>query len=141
MSQKPWKLHPAIAALRSQINTAWPDRSKASDGTIGDAAHSARASDHNPNEDGLVCAIDITDDPANGCDAGALADALRASRDKRLKYVIFSGRLFSSTFHPWRWRVYTGPNKHTKHVHISVNANADASPWQITQPSTVKERE
>jgi len=45
--------------LRDQVNRRWPRRDKASDGWIGDRAHSERISDHNPNKAGVVHAIDI----------------------------------------------------------------------------------
>jgi hypothetical protein len=41
----------------------FPERSKESDGSIGNAEHSARQSDHNPDQFGIVRAIDITNDP------------------------------------------------------------------------------
>lgn len=99
-----------------------PLRSKASDGTIGNAEHAARESDHNPNSAGIVCAMDITNDPDHGIDSEKLANALLASRDPRIKYVISnrkiaSGRLGPS---PWVWRPYRGANPHNHHMHISV---------------------
>jgi len=60
--------------LRDQINRRWPKRDKASDGWIGDRAHSERISDHNPNKAGVVHAIDIDEGLgtyANGRTAGA----------------------------------------------------------------------
>lgn len=117
-----WRLARSLEDLRSRINTIAPRRSKASDGTIGDPAHRARTSDHNPNADGVVCALDITHDPAGGCDAGAIAESLRQSKDPRIKYVIWNKRIFSSTMQPWVWRPYTGTNPHQKHVHVSVKS-------------------
>ncbi len=123
-----WTLHPALIQLRDQINQRWPNRSKKSDGTIGDTAHSSRASDHNPDERGVVHAMDVTHDPS-GCDASKLAEVLRLSKDSRLKYCIFAGRIFSSTVQPWTWRPYSGSNPHNKHVHVSVGG--DQVPWTI----------
>lgn len=131
---KNWTLHPALAKLRDQIDARWPDRSRASDGTIGNTAHAARKSDHNPDANGVVCAMDITHDPGPpfqpiGCDGQYIAEMLRVSRDPRIKYVIWDHRIFSSTVQPWVWRPYTGANPHTKHVHISVGG--DQPPWSI----------
>lgn len=117
-----WRIAESLAKLRDQLDDAFPQRSKASDGVIGDTAHSSRASDHNPNRSGVVTAIDITHDPRNGVDAGKLADALRSSRDDRIKYIISNARICSGSGgpQPWVWRRYTGSNAHRKHVHLSV---------------------
>ncbi|HVG24904.1 MAG TPA: hypothetical protein VND45_12165 [Thermoanaerobaculia bacterium] len=138
-----WRVAKALLALREQVNAMAPNRRKKSDGTIGDAAHASRASDHNPwvrdGATGVVTAMDITNDPDGGCDAGALANALLASRDPRIKYVIFNRRIASyqqkGTAAPFQWRPYAGSNPHTHHVHISVRevqtAYDSTSPWTI----------
>jgi hypothetical protein len=130
-----YRIAKSLDTLRRQINEKYPQRSKASDGWIGDTAHSARASDHNPNEAGVVCAFDVTNDPANGCNAQDLAETLRTNRDPRLAYVISNSQIFSSTVSPWVWRPYNGANKHNKHCHISVKQSAalydDPSPWAL----------
>ena len=123
-----WRVAKSLLALRRQVDAKAPRRSKASDGTIGDAAHATRSSDHNPwvrdGAMGVVTAMDITHDPANGCDAGALAESIRASRDARVKYIIWNRRIASSSViggvAAWTWRPYSGSNPHSKHVHISV---------------------
>lgn len=128
-----WRLAKSLENLRAQINAAYPNRSKTSDGTVGDSAHRARPSDHNPNFAGVVCALDITHDPANGVDAGTLAEKLRASGDPRIKYIISNHRIANSG---QPWRRYTGSNPHTMHVHISVAGSAnlydDTSDWPIS---------
>lgn len=120
-----WRLAESLKTLRDQINQAAPRRSKISDGTIGDTAHSKRASDHNP-VGGVVKALDITHDPLDGCDAGKIVEALRGSKDPRIKYLIFRSRIanFQSTAGTpaWAWRKYNGTNPHDKHFHISVRA-------------------
>lgn len=127
------RLARALVALRDQINAKWPSRSKASDGWIGDTAHGSRRSDHNPNAAGVVCALDITHDPAHGLDASRLAETLRASRDARLGYVISNGRIANPAISGGAWRKYSGANPHNKHCHVSVKQSAslydDARAW------------
>jgi lysozyme family protein len=125
----------SLDVLRAQIDAKYPNRSKLSDGWIGDTAHRARPSDHNPNAAGVVTALDITHDPAHGVDTWALAEILRANKDPRIKYVISNGRIFSSVVSPWQWRPYTGANKHAHHIHVSVMGDAAlyelATPWTL----------
>lgn len=142
-SIRPWRVAKSLDALLKQVNTKAPSRSKASDGSIGDAAHASRSSDHNPwiieSGVGVVTARDITHDPAHGCDAGVLAETIRTSKDTRVKYIIWNRRIASSsaigTRPAWEWRPYTGTNPHNHHVHISVKsdkANYDStSDWTI----------
>jgi hypothetical protein len=123
-----WRMSKALEILRSQINVLAPNRSKISDGGIGDAAHQSRTSDHNPwvrdKGIGVVTARDFTHDPAHGCDAGLLAESLRKGRDPRVKYVIWNRRIFTAApkggIPGWTWRSYSGSNPHSKHVHVSV---------------------
>lgn len=130
-----WRVAKSLLTLRDQVNALAPGRDKSSDGTIGDEAHQSRNSDHNPNADGVVTAMDITHDPSHGVDSGALAEMLRIAQDPRIKYVISNRRIFSSKISPWRWRPYDGANAHTKHVHVSVLN--DSSLYDNTQPWAV----
>jgi hypothetical protein len=123
-----WRVAKSLLKLREEINAKYPGRNKASDGTIGDLAHCPGSSDHCPNivdvGVGVVTAMDITHDPVHGLDAGAVADALCASRDPRIKYIISNARIASSYPSdgqpPFVWRTYTGANPHRAHFHISV---------------------
>lgn len=134
-----WRLARSLEQLRSQVNAKWPGRSKQSDGSIGNADHASRSSDHNPWVDGsVVSAIDITHDPKSGCDSYALAAALVASQDPRLKYIISNGKICSGSAQStpaWIWRKYTGANRHDHHVHISVKADKahydNTDPWSF----------
>jgi len=109
-------LAPSLVALFNEIDARWPNRSKVHDGWIGDAAHAARASDHNPDYSagGVVRAIDIT---RVGVDVDALLLAL--IRDPRVWYVIFNRRIASRT-HGWVWKPYAGASPHTEHIHVSI---------------------
>lgn len=125
-----WFLSPALAQLRKQIDEMYPDRKRVSDGTIGDAAHAARKSDHNPDWDsnGIVRALDLT---AEGLPVSELIRHIIA--DKRTRYVISNGLIWQ-VVDP-HWRKYTGANKHDRHFHISIRDVAghdmDASPWDL----------
>jgi hypothetical protein len=44
-----WYLAPALTVGRAEVNRRWPKRDLTSDGTVGDEAHQATRSDHNPN--------------------------------------------------------------------------------------------
>lgn len=121
-----WYIAKSLEVLRVQLNALAPHRSTVSDGGIGDPAHSARTSDHNPTAAGQVCARDFTHDPAGGLDCHWLARALVASRDPRIKYVIWDRKILDTRpgFSPWQWKPYSGTNPHTKHLHLSVHSGA-----------------
>lgn len=127
-----WRLAKSLDRLRSQVNAAVPGRSKASDGSVGDLAHSARKSEHNPDANGVVRAIDITHDPKGGFDSYVFAEYLRKTADKRVYYIISNGRI-ANPGQPWR--KYTGSNPHDHHVHISVVSDPklydDTRDWDI----------
>jgi hypothetical protein len=122
---RPWRVAGCLLTLRSEINVAYPKRDKASDGTIGDADHATRASDHNPwvidrNGIGVVRAFDCDVD---GIPAAAIVEKIRklgAAGDVRLRggYLIFNGQITKADWSGWV--KYTGPNKHTLHWHLSV---------------------
>ena len=125
------RLSKAAIQLREQIDDAFPDRDRTSDGWLGDARHSTRKSDHNPDADGWVRAIDIDRD-LNGKGRKPdvmpdLADQIRLagkSGDKRIAYVLFNGKI-ASPRKAWAWRTYDGINKHNHHAHISFTQKGD----------------
>ena len=130
-----YQIAPAAAAILTQATALWPNRSRASDGTIGDQAHAARVSDHNPGHNGLVHAADLTHDPANGVDCNALSEQIKD--DPRVKYVIWNRRIYNPTISR-TWRPYTGSNPHDHHMHVSVTdaGENDTSPWFTPTPTT-----
>lgn len=110
----------SLVHLRDQVNAASQSRSKTSDGWIGDTSHQAHKSDHNPDENGLVYALDITNDPMHGVISHDIADALRLSKDARLQYVISNGMIANMDIQDGAWRKYNGPSPHDHHCHVSV---------------------
>jgi hypothetical protein len=122
----------AIAALR-QATAHFPKRKKASDGLLPSAAHVHQ----NPNSDhNSGFAVDVTHDPAKGIDCTIAYVDLQ--NDPRVKYLIFQGRIWSREKGD---RDYTGPNKHHKHLHISIKEGCgnDTSPWfpWLPQPKAI----
>lgn len=118
----------AIAVLR-QATAIWPKRKKASDGLLPSAAHVHQ----NPNSDhNSGFAVDITHDPVNGVDCSFAF--IKLQQDKRVKYLIFKGKIWSKEKGN---RDYTGSNQHNKHLHISINEGCgdDTSPWFNWMPA------
>jgi hypothetical protein len=123
--------------LRLQVDDSYLDRDRTSDGWIGDARHSARPSDHNPDwknaVEGIayVRAIDLDRDLSGKAKPDLmpdLADQIRlfAKRDKskRIAYVIFNSKIASPRT-LWRFKPYKGINPHVKHCHVSFTKKGD----------------
>jgi hypothetical protein len=129
-----WILVPCLVSLRTEFNVLSPGRDKASDGSIGDAAHAAESSDHNPDETGAtpyedsdhtneVHAIDVDKDlRKTGWTMEKAVEIIvtrhRAGKDTRLQNVIYNRRIWSRSW-GWTAREYTGSNPHDKHAHFS----------------------
>jgi hypothetical protein len=117
------KATPAAIAVLRQATALCPLRKKASDGLLPSAAHVKQ----NPNSDhNSGFAVDLTHDKLGGIDCFDLFQKLR--KDPRVKYLIFSGRIWSVEKGEHE---YTGPNKHPHHIHISIKEDCgnDTSPW------------
>lgn len=130
----------AGVTLRAQLDAAFPNRDRRSDGWVGDKAHSQRASDHNPDSRGIVHAIDIDENFGTGAARdGANAEqfckellAYAASGKQgsnRIKNVVYENRVASGTYKDklrfWRWR--KGSYGHTAHIHVSFTAAAETN--------------
>lgn len=130
-----WRLTHGLDHLRSSVNARWPDRDKASDGAIGDAAHQASVSGHNPDDtagstpewsgdsDGTaeVRAWDMDDDLGEpGTTAQMLVDHLRRLPGfaSVVRYMIYNRTMYHSRdgFAP---TPYIGSSPHTEHIHFS----------------------
>lgn len=129
-SGRGWTLPPSLRALVLEANAIAPGRSKASDGSIGDAAHAARASDHNP-RNGFVHAVDLTHSPGRGFDVHARLRDIASRKDPRAQLLISNGEYWTQS--SGIWRKYKGSNPHTSHGHVSIfytsSARNNVSPW------------
>jgi hypothetical protein len=124
-----WRLSKAAAQLREQIDDCYPERSRKSDGTLGDSRHLGRKSDHNPDKNGWVRALDITSDLGVSSDETAdLVEQIRKyakkTKKKRISYIIYNGRIASPILN-WKWRKYRGSNPHKAHFHCSLTTLGD----------------
>ena len=109
-----WHLAPSLVQLRNEVNARWPRRPKGSDGTVGDTSHSARASDHNPNNRDSVDAFDIT---YPGVDPKVIIAAV--AKHPAGNYVIFNRKIYRRS-NGWKAEPYSGPSPHTTHLHVSI---------------------
>jgi len=132
------KATPAAIAVLRQATAIAPLRMKASDGLLPSNAHLKQSptSDHNTGY-----AVDLTHDPKNGIDCVEIFEKLK--EDKRVKYLIFKGQIWSKEKSKLGNRRYTGSNPHNKHLHISIESTmgADTSPWfwWLNQPKIVNQ--
>lgn len=123
-------LAPCLRRLFTEIDLNWPNRSHRVDGWIGDAAHQARQSDHNPDSRGIVHAIDIDKD---WIDTSFVVEQC-ISDNRPTEYVIWNRTIWSRT-RDFKPRPYTGDNPHTDHIHVSIRYGtyweADTWDWGI----------
>ena len=132
------KATPAAIAVLRQATAISPLRMKVSDGLLPSKAHQIQnpTSDHNTG-----FAVDLTHDPKHGIDCEDIFEKLK--EDKRVKYLIFKGRIWSKEKSKLGNRRYVGSNPHNKHLHISIESTmgADTSPWfwWMNQPKTLNQ--
>lgn len=115
-----WRLARALQVLTAEIRAVHPGTTVWS---IGDEDHQNGYSDHNPNQNGVVCAIDVLGD--HGLDLADFAHYLAAHPHPAIKYVIFARRIWSRARAAEGWRRYSGSNPHSTHVHVSVGVGPD----------------
>lgn len=121
-----WYVAPSLNRLRDTIDGRWPNRDRGSDGSIGDSAHAARRSDHNPDGKGCVHARDFDRDGLHV--PSVIAAALL---HESTTYLIHRGRIFTRA-NRFRPATHTGVD-HNGWIHVSVGATAAAEqsrdPW------------
>ncbi len=143
-----WFIAPSLRQLFKDVNAWAPGRSTRSDGGIGNKAHSARLSDHNPDwlakgrRRGVVRAIDITVLDAKGRRQFDPDVVLRALfKDRRVRYVIWDSGIYRRK-NGFRRESYAKVNplgylrnKHDHHIHVSIEQNEaaefDTSSWGL----------
>lgn len=130
-----WILTLGLQNLRRQVNAAFPARDTTSDGTIGDAAHQAETSGHNP-DDTPGSSPEWNGDPdstpevrawdmdsnlnAPPATAQQVVDHIRAlpGVSSVLRYMIYNRRIYRAST-GWAPEAYDGKSAHTEHIHFS----------------------
>lgn len=145
-----WVNTAASLSLRDELDRSFPNRDKASDGTIGDAAHNASPSGHAPDETGNPEATDA--DSINEVHARDVDTDLRqagwnmervvklivarckSGQERRVWYIIYNRRIWSAR-DGFTQRAYGGGDPHDTHMHISFKSGSGAgtgNPENIT---------
>lgn len=144
-----WYLNRFLTSWRTALNSRYPKRGKASDGSLGDAAHAATDSEHNKDADGSVDAIDV-DVNLFGSSNDTGTDAEIAEMRKVLKEFqaqpqaqlwIFRRQIANRDIGPWKVRPYNGKNAHDHHAHMQSRSALENQPFKgkldgVIEPNT-----
>jgi hypothetical protein len=137
-----WRLARSLDVLRDEIEAKYPGTTV---WTIGDAAHQSDYSDHNPNDNDVVCAIDVKGNA--GLDLGLFVKHLIGDAHTNFRYVIFNRKIYHRK-NGFKAEDYNGSNAHKDHAHVSVGNGPDgrstsgydsSAPWGIAdlgEPAT-----
>lgn len=126
----PWRPRTAhsLRQLAHDVDTRWPARERASDGWLGDAHHKARQSDHNPDWRGVVHAIDLD---VNGLDPVTVLHAVLTHPSTH--YAIWADHIYSRS-RGFRPLLYSGPDRHESHIHVSILTTRRAERSTVAWP-------
>jgi hypothetical protein len=135
-----WFLVPCLVQLRSEFNDLNPNRDKGADGSIGDTAHQSSTSDHNPDAQGRVLALDIDStgpwpDFTFAAAVGLIIERCRSGREDRIQYIIWDHHIYSRST-GFAKQVYTGTaDPHVNHAHFSArhdhHGESDTRGWNL----------
>lgn len=130
-----WYLNRALTNWRNAVNAAYPNRDKTSDGTVGDLAHQATNSDHNPDTDGSVDAWDMDVDLRSGRDPQAIEELKKVFEAHPAARYWIHNRQIAHRSTGWKREYYSGASPHDHHVHWNSEPSQENSnlPWVIKE--------
>ena len=120
-----------------RLMRAFADRGHVNSGCCGDLAHQARKSDHNTDASGYAHAQDIHE--KNDHDMQPFVDFIMRNPEKfrQVKYMIYEGHMYypNPGVRAAGKYVYTGPNAHAAHLHVSIHTDATFYPgsWYVDE--------
>lgn len=121
--------------LRSEFNHLNPSRDKGSDGWIGDKAHQDEVSDHNPDSQGRVLAIDIdsTGPWPDSFDDYVMwiVNRCRNGEETRIEYIIRNRKIYER-HNEFAARDYDENDPHTGHAHFSARHDHTGQNSRVT---------
>ena len=126
-----------------RLMAAFADRGHVNSGCVGDQAHAARKSDHNPDASGYAHAQDIHEKLDH--DMQPYVDFIMANPGlfPQVKYMIYEGFIYypNDGARPAGKYTYTGPNAHAGHLHVSIHADAThyAGSWYVAEAYSAEE--
>lgn len=112
-----WRLAKSLDTLSREIKTKYKGTTIWS---IGDDKHKNTWSDHNPNDAGVVCAVDILKD--GGLPLYGFVEHLIADGHPNLRYVIYQDTIYHVR-DDFEGKEYSG--SYHSHVHVSVGNGPD----------------
>lgn len=143
-----WYLNTFLTTWRAHVNAKYSGRTKLSDGTIGDTAHAATSSQHNPDSDGSVdawdCDVNLL---GTGNQTGSNGEVLAMrgliaefQKQPQAQLWIFQRQISNRDIGPWKVRPYTGPSPHDHHCHFQSKQSQETRPYtgEIAQAVNAK---
>ncbi len=134
-----WYLNAFLTSWRKAMNAKYPRRGKASDGALGDDGHKKRGqSEHNPDADGSVDAIDVdvnlfgsSNDTGTDAEIAEMRKVLKEfQKQPQAQLWIFRRQIANRDIGPWRVRPYTGKNAHDHHAHMQSRSAFENQPFK-----------
>jgi peptidoglycan hydrolase-like protein with peptidoglycan-binding domain len=132
-----WYLNEFLTSWRNAVSKRYPLRTKASDGSIGNLAHQATVSEHNPDPDGSVDAWDCDLNLLGSKTATGSAAEVRAMKELIAEFQkqpqaqlwIFQRHIANRDIGNWKVRAYNGRSPHDEHCHFQSRPTQERKPY------------